>query len=207
VCPWELLRRRSVISKIFRSSVLPFVLALLTTAASHAGPIRIGDTRARKLAKDPHIPGKFVDGQCLPFALALRKKFEAAGIRSKILIFQYTTLAALPDFLATANALPAAADYGGRSGSHAVVIYDDEGRTYAMDNQSWQPTWLHDDSAEQLAGRLGGMRTLVESAYFVKPAVAKPTYHGASAANSQSTEDVWRKTRQHSARNLRAQNT
>lgn len=157
-----------MITKIFRSSVLLLVLTWLTAASSEAGNIRIGDTPARKIAKDPHIPGKFMDGKCLPFAAALHKKFQEAGIPSKILVFHYTRLAALPDFFATQNALPTAADYGGTTGSHAVVIYDDEGRTYAMDNQSWQPTWLHEDSANKLAGQLGGMRALVNSAYYLK---------------------------------------
>ena len=40
------------------------------------------------------------------------------------------------------TAQPAFGTAAGR-GSHAVVMYNDDGRTYVMDNQSWTPQWVH----------------------------------------------------------------
>ena len=126
-----------------------------------AGGIRIGDTPARRIAKDPAIPGKFVEGQCLPFAAALQAKFQAAGIPSKILSFQYETLSAPRDLIGDQRPVPSINDRGGQVGTHAVVVYEDDGRTYVMDNQSWQPKWIHDASLAGMASQFAGMNIAV----------------------------------------------
>ena len=127
-------------------------LALSPTA--HA-EIRIGSTPARKIAKDMNIPGKGVDGQCLLFAQALHKKFRAAGIASKIVTFSYESLGTIGGaFTNTRN----------QGGAHAVVAYNDGGRIYLMDNQSWMPTWVKDTDATGLAQQFAGMDIKVTSA-------------------------------------------
>ena len=73
---------------------LTLVITMLAFCPSlHALEIRIGDTAAARIAKNSHIPGKDVPGQCLPFANALHAKFEAAGIPSEVLVYGYQATA------------------------------------------------------------------------------------------------------------------
>jgi len=116
----------------------------------HAGGIRIGDTPARRIAKDASIPGKHVAGQCLPFANALHTKFQAAGISSEVVSFQYDA--------------PRELSGGGFTGAHAVVIYQDDGRIYVMDNQSCQPKWIHEASTIDMARQFAGKDLVVGAA-------------------------------------------
>lgn len=129
-------------TKNTKAALLLLAALLAGCAPFRVGDIRIGNTPARKIAKDMSIPGKGVDGQCLPYAIALHRKFQAAGIRSKVLVFSYESLAADPR---------------NKGGAHAIVSYDDDGRTYLMDNQSWLPTWVHNDNALGLAQQFAGM--------------------------------------------------
>jgi hypothetical protein len=147
-----------------RSLVIASSLLLLALAPLQAGGIRIGDTPARRIAKDAKIAGKFVDGQCLPFANALHAKFQAAGIPSKILTFQYETLSAPRDLFGEQRAVAPINERGGLTGAHAVVVYEDEGRTYVMDNQSWQPKWIHDAPPIEVAQQFAGMNTAIGAA-------------------------------------------
>lgn len=127
---------------------------LALTPAAHAD-IRIGNTPARKIAKDMSIPGKGVDGQCLVFAQALHRKFQAAGIQSRIVTFGYESLGTIGGaFTNTRN----------QGGAHAVVAYNDGGRIYLMDNQSWMPTWVKAADAAGLAQQFAGMDIKVTSA-------------------------------------------
>lgn len=125
------------------------------------GSARVGDTRARQIAKDLSITGKGVEGLCLPFARALHAKFQAAGIPSKIVCFRYTTLAVPIPLVENPSVFPSVAEQGGTAGEHAVVVYEDEGRTYVMDNQSWQPTWVHDSSPTSVSQQFSGMNVAI----------------------------------------------
>jgi hypothetical protein len=138
-------------------------VALLAASSALAGGIRIGDTVASRIAKDPTIPGKGKAGQCLPFARALQQKFEAAGISARVVVYGYEAEGAAP------GAAPAPA--AGRA-SHAVVVYEDKGRTYIMDNQSWKPVWVHQGAPMQMAQQFSGFNTNVRMAHVVAPEVS-----------------------------------
>lgn len=149
-----------------------------------AGGLRIGDTAAARIAKDSSIPGKGKVGQCLPFAMALQKKFAAAGITSRVVVYGYEA-GGVPTTDATGDvsAQPAFGTAAGR-GSHAVAMYDDGGRTYVMDNQSWTPQWVHNAAPTQMAQQFSGINTSVKMARVVPlesapkaTAVAKVTPH------------------------------
>lgn len=127
-------------------------LALAACSSTQTAGIRVGDTPARRIAKDTSLPGKGVQGQCLPFAEALHRKFQAAGIPSKVITYRYDSLNA-----------PAHARQP-MSGTHAVVAYNDQGRTYIMDNQSWMPKWVGNASAVGMAQQFSGMDIHVASA-------------------------------------------
>lgn len=142
-------------------------LCLSACAPFHTGGIRIGDTRARRIAKDATIPGKYRDGDCLQYARALHARFRAAGIRSKVVSFNYETLPVPQPLFGDVPAVPARDERGGFSGAHAVVVYEDMGRTYVMDNESWQPKWIHDSSPAAAAERFSGMHTLVADAQII----------------------------------------
>ena len=106
---------------LLRNLLAPAIL-LAACSPLMALDIRIGDTPARRIAKDRTLPGKGVIGECLTFAKALHKKFQAAGIPSKIVTFSYDTINFRRD---AAKGTPA----------HAVVVYDDGGRTYSSQLQ------------------------------------------------------------------------
>jgi len=141
-------------------------VAMLVTggAPCMAGGIRIGDTPAARIAKDSSIPGKGKEGQCLPFATALQKKLEAAGIAARVVVYGYEA-GGVPatDAAGDVAAQPAFGTAAGR-GSHAVVMYDDGGRIYAMDNQSWTPQWVHNAAPVQMAQQFSGINCSVKMA-------------------------------------------
>jgi hypothetical protein len=133
--------------KVNNYSTLSLVTAGLLIAGSvQAIDIRIGDTSAARIAKDAHLPGKGVPGQCLPFAAALHGKLQAAGIPSEVLVYGYE-----------ATPGPGMAVSAGKRGAHAVVLYQDGGRSYVMDNQSWAPQWLHEAAPLQMAQQFSGI--------------------------------------------------
>lgn len=139
-------------------------MLLLTGMACQAGSIRIGDTPAARIAKDTHIPGKGKAGQCLPFAQALHHKLEAAGIPSRVVVYGYESGGVpVPGAGGEIAVSPILGDGAGR-GSHAVVIYDDGGRTYVMDNQSWTPQWVRDATPIHMAQQFSGINTSVKMA-------------------------------------------
>lgn len=144
-----------------RHLILLTALLLPACAPCKVGSIRIGNTPARAIAKDTSIPGKGVDGQCLPYARALHRKFQAAGIPSRILVFNYDSLGGAGSPFSTSGAFGIRR---GQSGAHAVVAYNDAGRTYLMDNQSWMPTWVHDDGIAGMAQQFAGMDMKVSDA-------------------------------------------
>jgi len=113
------------------------------------------------------LQGKYAEGQCLPFALALHARFRAAGIPSKVITFRYETLSRPREIFGAFRAFAPINERGGITGSHAVVAYEDEGRTYIMDNQSWQPKWIHSDSPYGMARQFSGMNALVAKARVV----------------------------------------
>jgi hypothetical protein len=137
------------------------------SAPSGMAEIRIGDTIARQIAKETTLRGKNVDGQCLPFAVALHARFKAAGIPSKIITFNYETLSTPHDIFGEHRAIVPISERGGITGAHAVVAYEDMGRTYIMDNECWQPKWIHNDSPLGMARQFGGMNILVAKARVV----------------------------------------
>jgi hypothetical protein len=144
------------------NSIFVMAVLLLATACSSTstGRIRIGETAASKIAKDTQIPGKGVSGQCLPFAQALHQKFEAAGIPSRVIVYGYD-VSPVPQ-----KELPELGRSGDRQ-AHAVVTYDDGGRTYVMDNQSWSPQWVHDAAPIQMAQQFSGINCQVRIARVV----------------------------------------
>lgn len=73
---------------------------------------------------------------------------------------------------------------GAAHGSHVVVIYNDGGRTYAMDNQSWTPRWVHDAAPMQAAQQFSGIDCSVKTAR-VLPEERKPKAHGSTSGNSR----------------------
>jgi hypothetical protein len=133
---------------------------------SHAIDIRFGDTPAARIAKDVNLPGKEKTGQCLPFALALQKKFAAAGIASRVVIYGYET-GGVPAVTTSGDILSQPAGTGRMRGSHAVVVYDDGGRIYVMDNQSWTPQWVQRAGAVQIAQQFSGIHCSVKMARVV----------------------------------------
>jgi len=165
---WEMLLEGIVKSMKIHPFIVVSSLLLLALAPLRAGGIRIGDTPARRIAKDAKIAGKFVEGQCLPFANALHAKFQAAGIPSKVLTFQYETLSAPRDIIGEQRAFAPINERGGLTGAHAVVVYEDEGRTYVMDNQSWQPKWIHDAAPIEVAQQFAGMNTAIGAALAIE---------------------------------------
>jgi hypothetical protein len=145
----------------------PALAALLATAfvvlngmPCLAGGIRIGDTPAARIAKDTSIPGKGKPGQCLPFAVALQKKFTAAGISARVVVYGYEVGGVPSQDASTEPVLGTA----GTRGSHAVVVYDDDGRTCVMDNQSWAPQWVHTAAPRQMAQQFSGINYSVKMA-------------------------------------------
>jgi len=87
--------------------------------------IRIGNTKASKIAKSKTIIGKFKRNMCLPFAEELHHRFKLAGIKSRVVMLSNED-----------DGDPRTAP------GHAVVVYDDEGRTYAIDNETMSPKRL-----------------------------------------------------------------
>ena len=161
---------------------LALVTALLSICPSlHAIDIRIGDTRAAKIAKDAHLPGKGVEGQCLPFASALHEKFEAAGIPSKVIVYGYEASAA-PGLTADSGS----SSQAGTRSAHAVVAYNDGGRTYIMDNQSWAPQWIHNAAPMQMAQQFSGINANVRIARVMNDAkpvnIMAPAFSGVQIA-------------------------
>ena len=147
-------------------------MAVLAVSISAGAPIcdgniRIGDTPAGRIAKETTVRGKYVDGQCLPFAKELHARFRAAGIPSKVITFNYETLSRSRAIFGEHRAVAPINERGGITGAHAVVAYEDQGRTYIMDNQSWQPKWIHSDSPSGMARQFCGMDVLVAKARVV----------------------------------------
>lgn len=126
----------------------------MTSAAQLcAVDIRIGDTLAKRIAKDMTVSGKGVIGQCLPYAQALHARFCSVGIRSKILIFNYQNLSS-----------PATNGARCAAGAHAVVAFEDGGRIYIADNQSWLPVWIQEAAPASMAQQFSGKDLRVVSA-------------------------------------------
>ena len=140
------------------------MILLAVGVSCYAGSIRIGDTRAARIAKDTHIPGKGQAGQCLPFAQALHQRLQAAGIHSQVVVYGYESGGVpIPIDGGEITAQPILGE-GPERGSHAVVVYDDRGRTYVMDNQSWTPQWVRNATPMHMAQQFSGINTSVKIA-------------------------------------------
>jgi hypothetical protein len=98
--------------------------------------LRLGNTPARSIALSPSLPGKSAYGECKAFALALDLKFKQANISSQVVGFEYEALGRRSELR-----------------GHAVVIFEDGGRTYVMDNQMSSPVWIKNSGslAEKVA--------------------------------------------------------
>src|SRR5262245_9301230 len=94
-----------------------FILAVALTLPAY-GSLRIGNTPARRIAKDTSLPGKGRQDQCLVFARALHQRFQAAGIPSRVIAFRYESLGRTPPVFSQVS-------YFGLSrpqhGAHAIV--------------------------------------------------------------------------------------
>lgn len=135
-------------------------LAFTACQTASTGGVRIGDTPARRIAKDRSIPGKGDPGKCLPYAMELKKRLSAAGVPAKVVTFSYNSTQRSAAGPASATGLSAGK---ASDGAHAVVVYDDGGRTYVADNQSWQPKWVPNGSAAELAQSFTGPDVYVRS--------------------------------------------
>jgi hypothetical protein len=147
-----------------------FVLPACSSIST--GTVRMGDSLAGRIAKDSHIPGKGVPGQCAVFAEALQAEFHTVGIPAEVIVYGYSP-SAVPD----AECGGMAAGSSGIGGAHAVVAYQDAGRIYVMDNQSWAPQWVRDGSTVQVAQRFSGINAEVRVAR-IEPAPSMPTRAG-----------------------------
>jgi len=147
-------------SHMKRLILLTPLFALLFTAspckAFELWGLRVGDTPARAIARQNAVKGKNVQGQCLPYALNLVEKLRAAGISAHVLGYCY------------GETTGGARDWGNMRG-HAVVVYQDGGRTYLMDNQSWMPRWVEQaNDNHHLAVQFEGMNSQIVTAWQVK---------------------------------------
>lgn len=76
------------------------------------------------------IPGKNIQGECLPFAQELYHRLTRVGSETHLIIYDWC-------------------DWEGRRGVHAIVVYQDaEKRYWAMDNEHARPVWLDGSSAQ-----------------------------------------------------------
>jgi len=145
-----------------KTSFLLFPLVSLFFASAPAqafefAGLRIGDTPARAIAREHAVKGKNVQGQCLPYALDLVKKLRAAGVPAQVIGYSY------------GDTFAGSRDWGTFRG-HAVVMYEDGGRTYVMDNQSWTPSWVSKAADKRMATQFEGMTSQVVSTWRVKTA-------------------------------------
>jgi hypothetical protein len=156
-----------------------FILSMAILMASvgctsfRVGSVRVGQTKAARIAKAPSLPGKFVEGECLVFARSLHREFERAGISSKILAFRYESLSPIYGALDPEPSMASFKKPSVPARSHAVVAYDDDGRTYLMDNESWRPRWVKAASPTQMARQFGGMDVAVRGASYLSEPQAK----------------------------------
>jgi hypothetical protein len=134
--------------------------------------IRVGDTPASRIAKQRDIVGKGQHGQCLAFAVELNQRLRAAGIKSQVIGYHYQDLSP-----------------GGRNGGailgHAVVVYEDRGRTYVMDNQSWAPRWINPAPVGTMLGQFGGLQAQVQRAFVVDSSAKAPPHDRRGASPGQ----------------------
>jgi hypothetical protein len=133
-------------------------------ASERGGGVRIGYGSASRIARDPDIPGRNVPGQCLPFACALQARLQAAGVRSRIIEYNYE-LSPVP--VGDLSGLPPRDSHNPLC--HAVVAYQEEGRTYIIDNQSWTPTWVREAAPVEMAQRFSGLAVNVLGARTLFP--------------------------------------
>ena len=138
-------------------------MVLFGGVSCFAGDIRIGNTAASRIAKDTSIPGKGKPGECLPFARALQKKFQAAGIPARVVVYGYEQ-GGVPAVTTSGDIYAQPTGTGADRGSHAVVVYEDGGRTYVMDNQSWTPQWVRNASPKEMAQQFSGINCSVKMA-------------------------------------------
>lgn len=134
-----------------KAASLGIAISLALSAPLARGEIRIGYGPAGNIARAPDLPGKTVPGQCLPFARELHARLQAAGIPSAIITYAYAADSRL------AGPLDAPL-------SHAVVAYEDRGRTYIMDNQSPAPVWMQKTTLAGMAQRFSGPAIAVRGA-------------------------------------------
>jgi len=134
------------------AALVSSAIVLPACSTSHLTGVRVGNTPVRSIAMDPGLPGKGVPGQCLPYALALQKKLRASGVNSEIVAYRYEDLVGAGKFA--------------RNRKHAAVSFNDEGRTYLMDNVSSEPLWVENSlPVEQQLGQLEGMDARVLAAW------------------------------------------
>jgi hypothetical protein len=133
-----------------KAASLGIALTLVLTAPLARGEIRIGYGPAGNIARAPDVHGKNIPGQC-PFARELHARLQTAGIPSAIIIYAYAADSRL------AGPLNAPL-------SHAVVAYEDRGRTYIMDNQSSTPVWVKKTTLAGMAQRFSGPAIAVRGA-------------------------------------------
>ncbi len=106
----------------WRAMLLSLMVTMSTAMA--------GEDRAFEIATAAHRPGRFVAGQCWPFAEDLFTQLCRSGIEAHLVVYQWH-------------------DTFGRQGAHAVVVYRDQDRHFwAMDNLRHQPFWVSGNSPQ-----------------------------------------------------------
>jgi len=94
------------------------LLILLTLSTVACASPRIGHTPASRIVTAADMPGKHENGKCLLFATEAARRLNAAGIPARVIGFSQED-----------------------GTGHAIVAYEDKGRTYVADNTS-RPRWV-----------------------------------------------------------------
>lgn len=101
------------------SLMIPMVMSTATA----------GEDRAFEIATTDRRPGRFIPGQCWPFAQDLFAQLCRTGVEAHLVVYRWR-------------------DAAGRKGAHAVVVYRDQAhRFWVMDNLRSQPLWVKGNSA------------------------------------------------------------
>ena len=135
-------------------------------------PIRRRLQPLSRIAKDASLlTGKGISGQVPPCpspGAAATQVRQAAGIPSRMIVYSYETFATPLASAVTTQPDDLAGNQPLVAGSHIVVAYEDRGRTYIMDNESWTPKWIHEASPAKMAQQMSGLDYKVQLARVVR---------------------------------------
>lgn len=131
--------------------LLLILICLALSACSlpfKVGQIRVGYGKVGMIAKSNDVIGKYEMNQCLPFAKDLHQRFKEAGVNSAIVAYFWQA--------------------GFHIGGHAIVLYEDEGRIYGMDNMTWRPRWLKTGKLQDMVEQFHEADGIVITSYIYK---------------------------------------